>query len=100
MSKYFIEVSFELNDGQLDNWKNLSKEINNDLTNVEGFISRDSGIDENNRVYCLVKWESKAHQEKFRKQLESRENWNEMMNYFGSVVDVKTEKRNSVDLFE
>ena len=100
MSKYFIEVSFELNDGQLDNWKNLSKEINNDLANVEGFISRDSGIDENNRVYCLVKWESKAHQEKFRKQLESRENWNEMMNYFGSVIDVKTEKRNSVDLFE
>ncbi len=100
MSKYFIEVSFELNDGQLDNWKNLSKDINNDLANVKGFISRDSGIDENNRVYCLVKWESKAHQEKFRKQLESRENWNEMMNYFGSIVDVKTEKRNSVDLFE
>jgi len=57
MSKYFIEVSFELNDGQLENWKKLSKEINNDLTNVEGFISRDSGVDENNRVYCLVKWE-------------------------------------------
>ena len=100
MGKYFIEVSFELNDGQLDNWKNLSNEINNDLTNVEGFMSRDSGIDENNRVYCLVKWKSKSHQEKFRKQLESRENWNEMMNYFGSIVNIKTEKRNSIDLFE
>jgi len=99
MGKYFIEVSFELHTGKLDDWKKLSEEINNDLSNVEGFISRDSGIDENNRVYCLVKWESKAHQKKFRKQLESRENWNEMMNYFGSIVDVKTEKRNAVDLF-
>ena len=99
MEKYFIVISFELNDGQLDNWKKLSKDIDNDLASVDGFISRDSGVDDDNRVYCLVKWESRAHQERFRAELESREEWGDMMEYFGSIVNVQTEKRHEIDLF-
>lgn len=99
MDKYFIVESFELHEGQLENWKKLSKDIDDDLADVEGFISRDSGIDESNRVYCLVKWENKTYQENFRKQLESRENWGEMMAYFGSIANMKTEKGQEIDLF-
>ena len=48
MSKHFVIMSFELNDNSLiDEWKALSKEIDEDIFDADGFISRDSGIDEN-----------------------------------------------------
>jgi recombinational DNA repair protein RecT len=44
MSQYFIIGTFELYEGQLENWKKLSKEIDIDMAEADGFISRDSGI--------------------------------------------------------
>ena len=55
MNAYTIIESFKLHDEQLENWKELSKKIDTDIAKVEGFISRDSGIDSDSRVYCLVK---------------------------------------------
>lgn len=93
-------MSFELNDKNLlENWKNLSKEIDKGIAKADGFVSRDSGIDEDGRVYCLVKWQSKTHQENFRKQLENRAEWPEMMQRFGSIANMETAINKAIEIF-
>ncbi|KAA0444631.1 MAG: hypothetical protein FXV80_03835 [Candidatus Thioglobus sp.] len=100
MSEYFINMSFELNDkNQLENWKQLSKEIDEDICKADGFISRDSGIDEDGRVYCLVKWQSKTQQQNFRKQLESRPEWQQMMQHFGAIANMETASNKEIEIF-
>lgn len=99
MSEYFVIESFELHNGQLQNWTQLSKEIDTDIAKADGFISRDSGIDKNNRVYCLVKWQSRASQEAFMKLLEAREDWKAMMDSFAKIANMQTEKRQEIDIF-
>lgn len=99
VAKYFIVESFKLHDGQLENWKKLSREIDTDIAKAEGFISRDSGIDADNLVYCLVKWQSKSHQKAFMKQLEARDGWDDMMMHFASIADMQTEKRQEIEIF-
>ena len=100
MSESIEMVSFELKDKNLlDDWKALSKEIDEDIAKADGFISRDSGMDEAGRVYCLVKWQTKAHQEKFMQQLTAREEWPKMMEYFGSIADMETMKPHHLALF-
>ncbi len=99
MNPFTIIESFKLHDGQLENWKKLSKDIDADIAKAEGFISRDSGIDADSRVYCIVKWESKAHQEAFMKQLMASERADEMMKHFGSIANMETEIRNEVNIF-
>ena len=99
MNPFTIIASFKLHDGQLENWKELSKNIDTDIAKAEGFISRDSGIDADRRVYCIVKWESKTHQEAFMKQLMASEGADEMMKYFSSIANMETEIRNEVDIF-
>ena len=90
MNQYFVIVSFELHEGQLENWKKLSKEIDTGIAKAEGFISRDSGIDKDNKVYCLVKWENKANQEAFMKELETSGDAEEVMKRFGSIANMAT----------
>ncbi|MCK5917715.1 MAG: antibiotic biosynthesis monooxygenase [Cocleimonas sp.] len=99
MNPFTIIESFKLHDGQLENWKELSKNIDTDIAKAEGFISRDSGIDADSRVYCIVKWESKANQEAFMKQLMAGEGANEMIKHFGSIANMETEIRNEVEIF-
>ncbi len=100
MSECFIIMSFELHNLQLiSDWKILSKEIDEDIAKAEGFVSRDSGIDEQGRVYCLVKWQTKAHQESFRQQLESREQWPQMMAYFASIANMETVNTQVIEIF-
>ena len=100
MSKFFIVESFELHEGQLENWKSLSQEIDEDLSrSAEGFISRESGIDADGRVYCLVKWESKAHSEAFMNRLMAMDEWEEMLKQFSSILNMETEQRQEVELF-
>jgi len=99
LNPYTIIESFELHDGQLENWKELSKIIDTDIGKAEGFISRDSGIDSDSRVYCIVKWESKAHQEAFMKNFTSQEGADEMMKHFGSIANMETEIRQEIDIF-
>ena len=99
MNPFTIIESFKLHDGQLENWKVLSKDIDTDIAKAEGFISRDSGIDADKRVYCIVKWENKAHQEAFMKQLMAKEGADEMMKQFGSIANMETEIRHEVAIF-
>ena len=99
MSQYFVNVSFKLNDGKLEDWKVLSTQINEDIAKAKGFISRDSGIDEQENVYCLVKWESQADQEAFLASLMAREDSAEMMAHFGSIVDMATMSNRGIQLF-
>ena len=99
MSQFTIIESFELHEGQLENWKELSKKIDIDIAKAEGFVSRDSGIDPDSRVYCIVKWESKSHQEAFMRSFTSQEGADEMMKYFGSIANMETEIRQEVDIF-
>ena len=99
MSEYFAIVSFELNDKNLLNdWKVFSKEIDEDISQADGFISRDSGIDENGKVYCLVKWQSEAHQQNFRKQLEANENWPKTIQRFGTIANMSTMTPNNLEV--
>ncbi len=99
MNPYTIIESFELHEGQLENWKELSKTIDTDIAKSEGFISRDSGIDADSRVYCIVKWEGKAHQEAFMEKFMSQEGADEMMKHFGSIANMETEIRQEIDIF-
>ena len=100
MGEYLKIVSFELNDKNLLNdWKVFSKEIDEDFANVEGFISRESGIDENGRIYCIVKWQSKTHQEKFMQRLTSSEDYPKIMEHFGSIANMDTMTPNNLEVF-
>ncbi|SMN00396.1 hypothetical protein SPONN_1650 [uncultured Candidatus Thioglobus sp.] len=100
MSEYFVIMSFELNDKNLmDDWKALSKEIDEDIAKAEGFISRDSGVDEDGRVYCLVKWKSKMHQENFRTQLEARTDYAEIMQDFARIGNMETSVNQMIEVF-
>ena len=100
MSEYFVIVSFELNSKDLlKDWKALSKEIDEDIAQADGFISRDSGIDENGRIYCLVKWKSKTHHQNFRQQLEARESWPKNMERFGAIANMSTMTPNNLEVF-
>ena len=100
MSRFFVLVSFELNDkGLLDDWKILSKEIDDDISGVKGFVSRDSGIDEQGYVYCLLKWQSKTYRETFMKQLESKDDWPKIMEDFGRVANMETMTFKNIALF-
>jgi hypothetical protein len=99
MSKFFVIESFELHNGQLENWKNLSKEIDIHMAKVEGFISRDSGIDKNNQVYCLVKWQNKSYQKEAIKRLELRDDYNEIMAHFNSIANMQTNQRQEIEIF-
>ncbi len=100
MSEYFVIVSFELNSKDLlEDWKTLSKEIDEDIAQADGFISRDSGVDENGRIYCLIKWQSEAHHQTFRQQLEARESWPKNMERFGAIANISTMTPNNLEVF-
>jgi hypothetical protein len=45
-----------------------------------------------------VKWQSKTHQETFRKLLESREEWSQMMQKF-SIVNMETSTNQAIEIF-
>ncbi|BBB24264.1 hypothetical protein CVFO_1145 [Isorropodon fossajaponicum endosymbiont JTNG4] len=100
MSEHFVIMSFELNNQDLMNdWKTLSKEIDEDIAKADGFISRDSGVDEDGRVYCLVKWQSKVHHANFTKLFETREQWPQMMAYFCNIANMETSTTQILEIF-
>ena len=99
MNKVIVIVSFELNDQNLiEDWKKMSAIISADLEGVNGFIYRDSAISKDKNVYCILKWNSKEQQEKFRVELESRKEWPEMMADFSRIVNMQTMKREILEV--
>jgi len=92
MSKIMVIATLRLNDeSMLAEWKVISDNITEDLTGQDGFISRDSVQAEDGLIYCILKWESKAHQEKFMEALMARTDDKSMamMAEFGKVVNVE-----------
>jgi hypothetical protein len=83
-------VSFELNDQNLlEAWKEMSKGISEQLKNAPGFIYRDSAIEENGKVYCVLKWENIESQKAVRKMMESPE-MEDKMKAFAKIVNLQT----------
>ena len=92
MSKIMVIATLRLNDENLlEDWKEISAKITADLTGQDGFISRDSVRAEDGLISCILKWESKAHQEKFMEALMARSDEESMalMADFGRVVNVE-----------
>ncbi len=93
MSKIMVIAKLKLNDESLlEDWKALSRKISAGLAGVDGFISRDSLRDENGLIYCLVKWESRAQQEKAMAEIMSStdEESQKMFAEFARVVDMES----------
>ena len=88
------------NENLLEDWKVLSEKINIDLTGVDGFISRDVACGENGLVYCILKWESKEHQEKFQKYTMSRtdEEFQKMFAELSRIMDMESISREFLEL--
>lgn len=64
MQNIITMASFELNDQNLaGEWKEMSDHITESLKKVDGFISRDSAVGEDGKIYCFVKFETVEKQE-------------------------------------
>ncbi len=97
MAKVIIMVSFELNNiNLLLDWEDMSKMITKDLSTVDGFVSRDSVIGEDKKVYCLVKWDSIEQKQAFNTEFESRAEYQEMMAKFAKIANIKTMKQETL----
>jgi len=92
MGQIIVIATLRLNDEDLlGDWKVISQKIDDDLEGQDGFISRDVARSEDGSIYCILKWESKAKQEKFMGELMARsdEESMAMMAEFGRVVNVE-----------
>jgi quinol monooxygenase YgiN len=90
MAKIVHIVSFELNDENLmEDWKKMSAGISTSLQNAPGFISRDSAVGKDKKVYCVLKWESMESQEAVKKMLKSPEMADEMEK-FAKIANLQT----------
>jgi heme-degrading monooxygenase HmoA len=101
MNKTMRITKLKLNDENLlEDWKVLSKKINADLAGFDGFISRDSMRGEDGLIYCILKWESKEHQEKFQKYTLSRtdEAFQEMFAELGRIMNMENMSREFLEI--
>ncbi len=100
MSKVIMIVSFELNNQNLiEDWKKMSAKISADLEGVDGFIYRDSAISNDNKVYCILKWNSLEQSKKFRATIEAREDWPQLMADFSKIVNMETMTQEVLEVF-
>ncbi len=90
MNKILQIVSFELNDiNMMEDWKKMSIEITKSLNNAPGFISRDSAVGKDNKIYCVLKWKNQEAQENVKRMLESPEMKKEM-EAFARIANMQT----------
>lgn len=83
----------------LEDWKKISDAITEDLkANAEGFISRESGQDEDGLLYCVLVWESREASEAFNESLPSRVDFAEMMAEFSRVIKVESMRKKVLTL--
>jgi len=101
MSQIMVIATIKLNNKNLlDDWNVLSKKISDDLEGQDGFISRDVVRKDNRTILCLLKWESKAQQQKFMAEIAERTDLvTEMiMNEFERVVDAANIKQEFLEI--
>ncbi len=83
-------ATLELNEGaSMEEWKKMSDKISSDLNYAKGFISRDSGVGEDGKVYCIVKWESQEDADLMQEKLQSDE-FKGAMEAFAKIVNMAT----------
>ena len=101
MSDIKIIATLQLNDpALLEDWKRISADISADLkANAKGFISRESGIDEEGTIYCILQWKSREDSEAFIQSLPMRPDFMERMSDFARVVNMESMSKKIVDLF-
>jgi antibiotic biosynthesis monooxygenase (ABM) superfamily enzyme len=79
-----------------DQWKELSNQIQAGISQADGFISRDTGVDEEGNLYCIVKFESKEQREANMKT--AMENFPALFEKFTEVVDMSTMTKTEINL--
>lgn len=101
MSQLMVIATLKLNnENLLDDWKELSKKISDDLEGKDGFISRDVVRAKDGVISCILKWKSKAQQEKFMRELTARTDLASevMMTEFARVADVANIKQEFLEV--
>ena len=101
MSDIKIIATLQLNAPELiEDWKRISADITADLhANATGFISRESGIDEEGLVYCVLQWKSREDSESFMQSLPMRSDFMEKMAEFSRVVKMESMTKKIINLF-
>lgn len=100
MENIYVQVKFKLNEGvKIEEWKNLSDNINNDIKWTNWLKFRDSAVDEKGNVYCILKWDSLEQRTVFydKMQKDFKEN-PEKMEEFWKIVDIKTMEMNILNI--
>jgi len=92
MENTYILVKFRLNEGiDISEWKQMSDEITEKIEKEEGCYFRDSAVDTDGNVYCIIKWENeekqKAFKEKFHAEMAEKP---EIMKEFSRLGDMDT----------
>lgn len=86
-------ISLALNNKNLLNeWKKMSDSISESLQGVDGFIYRDSGVGEDEKIYCIIKWESIEKHDAFDKILQASDEFKTAMVKFTEIVNMETMK--------
>jgi len=99
MKNVIVLASFELNDQSfLEEWKNISAGINESLKQEDGFISRYSGVGEDGRIHCILRWENNEKRKAFSKKMEE-ESFKEKMKDFGRIANLQTMKKEIIEVF-
>ena len=100
MKNMYVIVKFKLNEGSdVSEWKTMSDEIQKDITWADGLQFRDSGVDENGNVYCIIKWDTIEQQVTFRAAMDKKfEAHPEMMKEFGRICDMKSMTMDKITL--
>ena len=101
MANIKIIATLELNSPNLlDDWKKISADISADLNaNATGFVSRESGVDENGLVYCILQWNSIEDSEAFMQSLPLRPDFMEKIADFARVVNMESMTKKVIGLF-
>lgn len=97
----YVIKKFKLNSSDLrGDWKKMSDIISGDMSeNADGLIFRDSGIDDNDNVVCILKWESAEKQETFEEGLKKKmEEKPEIMAEFSRIVNMSTVTKEKFNL--
>ena len=81
---------------KVEQWKELSEKIQAGISQADGFISRDTGVDAEGNYYCVVKFDSKQQREANMKK--AMEEFPELFTTFAEVVDMSTMTKTEIDL--
>jgi len=77
----------------------MSAEIDADIKWADGLHFRDSWVDENDNIYCILKWETEDQQKTFRAKMDKTFEENPgMMKEFGRICNMETMTMDKIHL--